>query len=152
MEKIEIGKMILDTAHAIKHGINTSLCGNCIDISGYQMRVLGFIKVNSANDKKVFQKDIEHEFKIKGSSVTSVLNNLEKNGYILRKSVESDRRLKQIVLTEKAENVCKMHWKAVQKYESAIERGLTSDEIENLQKTLQKIEENIKKIRGVNND
>ena len=152
MEKIEIGKMILDTAHAIKHGINTSLCGNCIDISGYQMRVLGFIKVNSANDKKVFQKDIEHEFKIKGSSVTSVLNNLEKNGYILRKSVESDRRLKQIVLTEKAENVCKMQWKAIQKYESAIARGLTSDEIENLQKTLQKIEENIKKTRGVNND
>lgn len=152
MEKVEIGKMILDTAHAIKQGINTSLCGNCIDISGYQMRVLGFIKGHSANDKKVFQKDIEHEFKIKGSSVTSVLNNLEKNGYILRKSVESDRRLKQIVLTEKAENVCKLHWKAVQKYESAMERGLTSDEIENLQKTLQKIEENIRKTRGVNND
>ena len=55
-------------------------------------------------------------------------------------------------MTEKAENVCKMQWKAIQKYESAIERGLTSDEIENLQKTLQKIEENIKKIRGVNND
>ena len=90
--------------------------------------------------------------KIKGSSVTSVLNNLEKNGYILRKSVERDKRLKQIVLTEKAESVCKMHWKAVQKYESAIARGLTSDEIENLQKTLQKIEENIKKTRGVNND
>lgn len=36
MEKIEIGKMILDTAHAIKHGINTSLCGDCIDISGYK--------------------------------------------------------------------------------------------------------------------
>ena len=33
MEKIEIGKMILDTAHAIKHGINTSLCGDCIDIA-----------------------------------------------------------------------------------------------------------------------
>ena len=116
------------------------------------MRVLGFIKKHSLQGERIFQKDIEHEFKIKGSSVTSVLNNLEKNGYILRKSVESDRRLKQIVLTEKAENVCKMHWKAVQKYESAIERGLTSDEIENLQKTLQKIEENIKKTRGVNND
>ena len=152
MEKIEIGKMILDTAHAIKHGINTSFGDNCVDISGYQMRVLGFVKKHSSHGEKIFQKDIEHEFKIKGSSVTSVLNNLEKNGYILRKSVESDRRLKQIVLTEKAENVCKMHWKAVQKYESAIERGLTSDEIENLQKTLQKIEENIKKIRGVNND
>ena len=152
MEKIEIGKMILDTAHAIKQGINASFGGDCIDISGYQMRVLGFVKKHSSHGEMIFQKDIEHEFKIKGSSVTSVLNNLEKNGYILRKSVESDRRLKQIVLTEKAENVCKMQWKAIQKYESAIERGLTSDEIENLQKTLQKIEENIKKIRGVNND
>ena len=152
MEKIEIGKMILDTAHAIKHGINTSLCGDCIDISGYQMRVLGFVKKHSLHGEMIFQKDIEREFKIKGSSVTSVLNNLEKNGYILRKSVERDKRLKQIVLTEKAESMCKMHWKAVQKYESAIARGLTSDEIENLQKTLQKIEENIKKTRGVNND
>lgn len=81
------------------------------------MRVLGFVKKHSLHGEMIFQKDIEREFKIKGSSVTSVLNNLEKNGYILRKSVERDKRLKQIVLTEKAESVCKMHWKAVQKYE-----------------------------------
>ena len=74
MEKIEIGKMILDTAHAIKHGINTSFCGDCIDISGYQMRVLGFVKKNSSHGERIFQKDIEHEFKIKGSSVTIPTN------------------------------------------------------------------------------
>ena len=74
MEKIEIGKMILDTAHAIKHGINTSLCGDCIDISGYQMRVLGFGKKHSLHGEMIFQKVIEREFKIKGSSVTIPTN------------------------------------------------------------------------------
>ena len=64
MEKIEIGKMILDTAHAIKHGINTSFGDNCVDISGYQMRVLGFVKKHSSPGAMIFQKDIEHEFKI----------------------------------------------------------------------------------------
>ena len=62
-----------------------------------QAMIIRFLKNNS--DRAVFQRDIEKEFDIRRSSVTSVLQLMEKNGFIIRTSEESDARLKQIQLT-----------------------------------------------------
>ena len=42
---------------------------------------------------------------IKGSSVTSLINNLEQGGYLRRESLESDGRYKKLVLTEKTKGM-----------------------------------------------
>ena len=49
----------------------------------------------------IFPKDLEEFLGIKGSSVTSLINNLEQGGYLRRESLESDGRYKKLVLTEK---------------------------------------------------
>ena len=67
-----------------------------------QIRILMFIGQRLENGEKTFQKDIEREFNIKGSSVTSALNKLEKNKWIRRESVDYDARLKLIVFAEQA--------------------------------------------------
>lgn len=51
-------------------------------------------------DEDVYQKDIENAFSIARSTVTSILKLMEKKNYITRQSVESDARLKKLVLTE----------------------------------------------------
>ena len=62
--------------------------------------VLHYIIVE--NDRRdVFPKDLEEFLGIKGSSVTSLINNLEQGGYLRRESLESDGRYKKLVLTEK---------------------------------------------------
>ena len=54
------------------------------------------------SDTPVFQRDIEREFSITRSTVTNILQLMERKGYIARQSVAQDARLKQLVLTEKA--------------------------------------------------
>ena len=51
-------------------------------------------------DAPVFQRDIEREFSITRSTVTNILQLMERKGYIQRQSVPQDARLKQLVLTE----------------------------------------------------
>lgn len=53
-------------------------------------------------DEDVFQKDIEKHFNISGATATNILKGLEKSGLIVRIPIESDARMKKIVMTEKA--------------------------------------------------
>lgn len=50
-------------------------------------------------DEPVFQRDIEREFSITRSTVTNILQLMERKGYIQR-LMPQDARLKQLVLTE----------------------------------------------------
>ncbi len=68
-------------------------------ISATQLKIMMYIALRYDNGEKVFQKDIEHEFGIKSSSVSSVLNSLEKNNLIHREKVDTDARLRSIVLS-----------------------------------------------------
>lgn len=60
--------------------------------------IIGYLYDNL--EKEIFQKDIEAEFSIARSTVTGILKLMEKKGYIVRKSVPYDARLKKLVLTE----------------------------------------------------
>ena len=51
-------------------------------------------------EEQVFQRDIEREFSITRSTVTNILQLMERKGYIQRLGVPQDARLKQLVLTE----------------------------------------------------
>lgn len=63
-----------------------------------QAMIIRFLKNNAG--RAIFQRDIEKEFDIRRSSVTSVLQLMEKNKFIVRTSDDSDARLKQIHLTD----------------------------------------------------
>ncbi len=67
-------------------------------ITHMQAMIIRFLK--HSGDTPVFQKDIEKEFDIRRSSVTSVLQLMEKNGFITRTCGGNDARLKQIHLTD----------------------------------------------------
>ena len=93
-------------SNLIKRFINN--VSNEFDLSGLtgqHMRILGYITFEHKNGTDVFQKDIENKLNIRPSTATVMLKILEKNGYIIKESVESDARLKRLVLTEKAEEI-----------------------------------------------
>lgn len=71
-------------------------------ISFPQMIVLGFLKENSGKDVNL--KSVRSIMKIKGSSVTSLINNMVKNGLIEKKSNPCDGREYFLTLTEKGED------------------------------------------------
>ncbi len=56
-------------------------------------------------DQETFQKDVEHCFKLRRSTVSSLLNTLERKGLLQRVSVPQDARLKKLLLTEEAQQI-----------------------------------------------
>ena len=97
------------------------------NITVSQAYVIDFITDN--NDRDVFQKDLEMEFDLKRSSVSLMLNNMEKHDLIKRVPVAEDARLKKIILTEKAIELSKKIAYAIDSVEGILAENLNQDEI-----------------------
>ena len=107
-------------------------------ISSMQAKILGYMYSN-LEKKDIFQKNIEEEFDIRKSSVTSVLTLMEKNGLIKRVSVSKDARLKKLTLTEKGIEIHKSIYKEIEKLENLISDTLTDEELEKFDEYLVKL-------------
>ena len=70
-----------------------------LGLTSIQSRMLGYVYFQRRQEKKVFQRELEEEFKIRKSSVTSVIQILEKKGLVRRIGVP-ERPEKELVLTE----------------------------------------------------
>ena len=83
----------------LDHTISRTIEAEGIDeiplMNGWIMRYL-----YENRKKDIFQKDIEKFFSIGRSTVTNIIQILEKKGYVRRESVEYDARLKKVILTE----------------------------------------------------
>lgn len=97
-------------------------------ITSIQGLVLDYLFRNRETD--VFQKDLEEYLEIKGSSVTSILDNLEKNGYVRREAVDYDGRLKKLAITEKAYAIEEDIVERVNGYMYSLFRGIPEEERE----------------------
>jgi len=113
------------------------------DITGKQGSVLHFLLMR-AGKQAVYQRDIEKQFGIRRSSVTSLLQKLEDNGYITREAVENDARLKLIVLTPKALKFQKSVVQGTIDFENKMIQGVSVDDIATWQRVTQQMTKNLK--------
>lgn len=95
-------------------------------ITKMHMWILGFLYMHRETD--IFQKDVEAEFSITRSTVTNILQLMEKKGLIRRESVASDARLKKIVLTEKGESTHIQHIAGMNEFEEYLDGLITPAE------------------------
>lgn len=72
-------------------------------VTGSNGHILHYIA--SHPDMPVYQKDIERVYGVTRSAASRTLALMEQNGLIERRGVQGDRRLKQLLLTEKARAV-----------------------------------------------
>ena len=75
--KKHIGKELNIISNKIRRRIDNEVAK--YGITGVQGKIIGFVYCESKK-RDVFQKDIEEDLKIRSSSVTSVLQLMEKNG------------------------------------------------------------------------
>lgn len=122
---MHLGKKIGNVSHMIKRSIDSLHCP--YDISGKQSRLLGFIAHESVK-RDLYQKDIEEELQIRRSSVTSMLQTLEKAGMIKRVSVVEDARLKKIVLTDLGHEVTQNTYHNIVAFENELSSLFKEDE------------------------
>lgn len=120
-------------ANAVKEGVTFS-----------QGRLLHYISLKK--DGSIRQKDIENEFKIRGSSATEMLQKLEKNGFIERIEDKEDKRSKTIHITEKGEQAENRIFQTICMYENKIKEGISMEEIDFFFDIMSKLKANLENI------
>lgn len=138
MEDVYIGKKIRNLSNLIRRKVDKELIDRGIEVTNSQARIIGFVYRESLN-RNVYQRDIEEEFDIRRSSVTNILQLLEKNGYITRESVEEDARLKKIVLTKKGIGIHEIVIKGILEVEESLNSIYSKEELNQLLNLLDKL-------------
>ena len=111
------------------------------DITPVQTWVIQYL--HNRKDRDVFQRDLEQDFSITRSTVTGILQLMEKNGFISRVSVPEDARLKKLVLTQKGEEAYQAVRSNINDMENRLVAGLSQEEIQSLFGMLDRIRENL---------
>ena len=134
-------KCVLDVGKNMKRLLEQRMAKE--DMTPIQSRILGYIFLEESKGNAVFQRDIEEIFRIRRSSVTSVLQLLEKKGLLRRESVPEDGRLKRLALTEegwKFQNSAFCHLNAL---EENVREVFTEEELKIFFSYMNRIDERI---------
>lgn len=108
--------------------------------------ILGYLCRNE--DKDIFQKDIEAEFKICRSTVTNILKLMEKKGYIRRESVPYDARLKKLVLTDTGRELHEKTKDMIDILEEQTIEGIAKEDLDTFYRVIDQLKSNVKNMLG----
>lgn len=97
-------------------------------ITGVQSRVVYYILMKYA-DGPVYQRDVESTFGLSRSTTTGILQLMERDGLILRKSAVNDGRLKSLIPTEKAVHLGELISKSLDQTEQCLTHGLSNSQL-----------------------
>lgn len=99
-------------------------------ISSQQARIVGFIYEKEIEGVRLCQTDIEVLMGITGASVTSLLQGLEKKGFIQRTTSTTDERIKELTLTHKGQDLINEFKAVFIETEKKITHGMTDEQKE----------------------
>lgn len=136
-----VGIEVRKLSHLIRRNLESRLTPAEVGVTGMQRMVLQFLADHAGQD--VYQRDIEAFFSIRRSTVTGILQLMEKNGLLVRQAVSSDARLKKLVLTPAGDALHRKTEADIQALERQALAGLTADEVEQFFSLLGKIQKNL---------
>lgn len=110
-------------------------------LTGTHGYILGYLAAN--RDRAVYQRDIERAFSIRRSSASQVLQLMERNGLIERRSVDSDARLKQICMTEKGNQIHEETISAFRFIDNKALMGIDPEEVQVFYRVMDGIKRNL---------
>lgn len=111
------------------------------DFTEMQAKILRFLCHN--RDQEICQKDIEEAFYIRRSTASRLLKRLEAEGFIVRRSVPRDARLKQVTTTPKADALLQEITERISSVEQTLTRGVSQQELEQFLATVEKLKQNL---------
>ena len=115
----EVGRI----ARLLQREINQSVLPAGVTRQQYQ--ILSYIY---RQEKDVYQRDVEAYFSMPRSTVSGLMKELELAGFIRRIQVESDSRLKRLLLTDKGRSVCRTVRKGMFDLNQQLSGGISEEE------------------------
>lgn len=116
------------------------------NLSSPQAQLLEIIERKLRKGIKINRKDLEKVMNLKGPSITSLLNGLEKKGCIIRNTGSTDARTFQLNITEKGENLLREMEMVFEDTEKRMLTGMSEEEKKNFLDLL------VRTYRNLNND
>lgn len=133
----------------IHNQIKTVICKSgpkfdAAPLSQLQGGIMGYLYHHV--EQPVYQRDIEKEFRISRATATNTLQVMEKNGLIVRKSLDKDARLKRILMTEEAAANHARVEEHMKMMDERMLRGLSGNEVSELSRYLGVIMTNLEQL------
>ncbi len=139
LEDFRFGRELQNVANRFRRLGDENLQKEGITIS--QLRVIAYISCHG--EETVYQKTLEEHFEIRRSSVTGLLQNMEKSGLLKRTGSSKDARAKIVSLTEKGRELDEKLRNYIQGVESELMKGFEKEEKELLRGFLLRMLENL---------
>ncbi|WP_172253174.1 MarR family winged helix-turn-helix transcriptional regulator [Saccharibacillus deserti] len=111
------------------------------ELNVQQAQALGYI--HTFQEDGIIQNDLAKQFGRTGASISSMLQGLEKKGFVRRVIPEGNERQKKVYVTEKAEPLIPEINRLFAELEQRITAGLTSKERDLLDALLEKVKSNL---------
>ena len=138
-ERTTIGFLVKQINNIYEKDFNRML--KSIGITSSQCAVLDYLFHSSKEE--ITQRDIERHLSLKNPTVTGLLKRLDEKGFILSVPSTTDKRCKNIYLTEKAYDIQKKMEASRKKSGRQLTMGMTQKEVQALKKALEKVLYNI---------
>lgn len=94
-------------------------------------------------DEEIYQNDLENILHLRRATVSGVLHTMERHGLIKRVTSKNDARIKQIIFTDEVKNIFDENRAKFLELESAIESGISEEELNAFLNTIDKMQKNI---------
>ena len=112
-----------------------------LGITSSQCAVLNYLF--QRNQEHVTQREIEKNLQLKNPTVTGLLKRLDEKGFVLCVQSPTDKRCKNIYLTEKAFDIQKKMESDRKRLDKRLTIGMTKKEVEVFRRGLEKVLYNI---------
>ncbi|MEE9432269.1 MAG: MarR family transcriptional regulator [Melioribacteraceae bacterium] len=137
-----LGFIVVKTGRLIENRLRYNFEEKNISITPQQWAVLTYLW----NEDGISQQKIANVFSKDKTSITRLLNNMEKNGFIIRKQGVKDRRNKNIFLTNSSKELKEKSIQVAQETLSEIIDGIDSSNLKMSKQILKEICSNINRL------
>jgi MarR family transcriptional repressor of mepA len=141
-EKRHIGIAVRCLNHEIGRAVRAVISEEFGDsATGVQSWIVRYLYDHGEED--VFQKDLESQFSVRRSTMTTILQLMEKNGLIKKESVSRDARLKKLILTPAAIEMQDRIRSGIDTLEAKMREGISDKDLDTFFSVAEKIKENL---------
>ncbi|WPC43433.1 transcriptional regulator, SarA/Rot family [Clostridium sp. JS66] len=98
------------------------------NVSSSQASLLELIERGIRNDEEITRKVMEKVLKLKGPSITNLINGLKSKGYIIRSTGANDARTFQIEITPKGYQLVREMEEVFEETEQQMLKGMTEEQ------------------------
>ena len=129
------------TMKMIDHRLEELLEEHHIDITNMQFAVLRTV----AGEDGISQNKLAIFADRDKSSLTRMINTLERKKYVRREASQSDKRVKAVFITDEGRKIMGQAAPLLNRFAMQVEKGLSQEEINYTIELMKRIQENVKK-------